>query len=114
MIDYSQEASMSAGSTRVYEHIVVRDGVPRIAATRYKVTHLVQERLAYGWSPEELQYQHQDLSLGEIYSALAYYADHQEELDRIIESDSAEYRALRDAAADSPLRQRLRRQRHPQ
>lgn len=105
---------MSVGSTRVYEHIVVRDGVPRIAASRYKVTHLVQERLAYGWSPEELQYQHPDLSLGQIYSALAYYADHQEELDRMIERDSAEFQTLRDAAAGSPLRQRLRSQRHPQ
>ena len=105
---------MSVGSTRVYEHIVVRDGVPRIAASRYKVTHLVQERLAYGWSPEELQYQHPDVSLGQIYSALAYYADHQEELDRMIERDSAEFRTLRDTAAGSPLRLRLRSQRHPQ
>ena len=105
---------MSVGSTRVYEHIVARDGVPRIAASRYKVTHLVQERLAYGWSPEELQYQHPDVSLGQIYYALAYYADHQEELDRMIERDSAEFRTLRDTAAGSPLRQRLRSQRHPQ
>lgn len=105
---------MSTESKRVYEHIVVRDAVPRIAGTRYKVAHLVQERLAYGWSPEELQYQHPDLSLGQVYSALAYYADHQEEMDRMIERESDEYRALRDAAAGSPLRQRLRSYRHPQ
>lgn len=105
---------MSTESTRVYEHIVVRDGVPEIAGTRYKVTHLVQERLAYGWSPEEIQYQHPDLSLGQIYSALAYYADHQEELDGIIARDSAEYQTLRDASEGLPLRERLRSQRHPQ
>lgn len=105
---------MSTESTRVYEHIVVHDAVPQIAGTRYKVTHLVEERLAYGLRPEELQYQHPDLSLGQIYSALAYYSDHQEELDRIIERDSAEYQTLRDAAAGSPLRQRLRSLRHPQ
>jgi len=46
VIDCWQKARMSTESTRVYEHIVVRDGVPQIAGTRYKVTHLVQERLA--------------------------------------------------------------------
>ena len=93
---------------RVYEHITVKNGVPRIAGTRYKVIHLAIERMAYGWSPEELQYQHPDLSLGQIYAALAYYADHQEELDRAIEADEAEYERLRAAAENSPLRQTLR------
>jgi uncharacterized protein (DUF433 family) len=94
--------------SRVYQHITVADGIPRIAGTRYKVIHLVQERMAYGWSPEELQYQHPDLSLGQIYAALAYYADHQEELDQVIEEDLAEYRRLRAEAENSPLRQKLR------
>ena len=93
---------------RVYEHIVVVDGVPRIAGTRYKVIHLVEERMAHGWSPEELHYQHPDLGLGQIYAALAYYADHQDELDRVIEQNLAEYERLRAAAGDSPLRQKLR------
>ena len=93
---------------RVYEHIVLEGDVPRIAGTRYKVIHLVEERMAYGWSPEELQYQHPDLSLGQIYAALAYYADHREALDRVIEENGAEYARLRAAAEQSPLRQKLR------
>ncbi len=28
--------------------------------------------MAYGWSPEEMHFQHPDLTLGQIYSALAY------------------------------------------
>ena len=99
---------LAESEARVYEHIVVVDGVPRIAGTRYKVIHLAEERLAHGWSPEELQNQHPDLSLGQIYAALAYYADHQEEVDRVIEQNLAEYEHLRTAASNSPLRQRLR------
>ena len=50
-----------------------------------KVVELVLEKMAHGWSPEELYFQHPHLTLGQIYSALAYYSDHQEELDKDIE-----------------------------
>jgi len=50
-----------------------------------KVIELVLDRIAYGWSPEELRFQHPYLTMGQIYSALAYYADHQEELDADIQ-----------------------------
>ncbi|MCI0551328.1 MAG: DUF433 domain-containing protein, partial [Anaerolineae bacterium] len=48
-------------------------------------SQLILDKIAYGWSPEELQFQHPHLKLGQIYSALAYYSDHQEELDEIIQ-----------------------------
>ncbi len=65
-----------------YEHVIIdENGVPVIAGTNMKVIELVLEKTAYGWSPEELHFQHPYLSLGQIYSTLAYYADHQEELD---------------------------------
>jgi hypothetical protein len=50
-----------------------------------KVIELVLDYKAYGWSPEELYFQHPYLTLGQIYSALAYYWDHQSELDEDIE-----------------------------
>ena len=50
-----------------------------------KVVELVLNHKAYGWSPEELYLQHPHLSPGQIHSALAYYWDHQEELDQDIE-----------------------------
>jgi hypothetical protein len=37
-----------------------------------KVIELILEKSAYGWSPEELHFQHAYLTLGQIYSALAY------------------------------------------
>jgi uncharacterized protein (DUF433 family) len=92
-----------------YEHIILDDqGRPLIAGTTMKVIELVVEHLAYGWSPDELSYQHPYLTLGQIYSALAYYADHQEEIDREIEESTAEYERLRAAVENSPLRQKLR------
>jgi uncharacterized protein (DUF433 family) len=76
---------MSVVETR-YEHIVLSENsVPMIAGTTMKVIELVLDRIAYGWSPEELHFQHPYLTMGQIYSALAYYADHQEELDADIQ-----------------------------
>jgi uncharacterized protein (DUF433 family) len=69
-----------------YEHIVLdSNNVPIIAGTTMKVIEIVLEKSAYGWSPEELHFQHPYLTLGQIYSALAYYCDHQNELDKDIE-----------------------------
>lgn len=84
--------------------------VPIIAGTTMKVTELVSEHLAYGWSPEELKYQHSYLSLGQIYSALAYYWNHQEEVEQEIERQSRAVEALRRASSNSPARSKLKAQ----
>lgn len=69
-----------------YQHIILNEAnVPIIEGTTMKVIELVLDSRAYGWSPEELHFQHPHLSLGQIHSALAYYWDHQEELDQDIE-----------------------------
>jgi len=69
-----------------YEHIILDEkGSPVITGTTMKVVELIVEKLAHGWSAEELCFQHPYLTLGQIYSALAYYADHQAELERDIE-----------------------------
>jgi uncharacterized protein (DUF433 family) len=94
-----------------YEHIVLDEtGVPIIAGTTLKVIELVLERMAYGWSPEELYFQHPYLTLGQIYSALAYYWDHQEELDKDIERRQESVGLRRSAAGESPLKTRLKAQ----
>ncbi|MBI4684792.1 MAG: DUF433 domain-containing protein [Nitrospirae bacterium] len=70
----------------LYEHIALDEkGMPVIAGTTMKVVELVVEKLAHGWSAEELHFQHPYLTLGQIYSALAYYADHQDKLEKDIE-----------------------------
>ncbi|CAN5610476.1 hypothetical protein BH24GEM3_BH24GEM3_03630 [soil metagenome] len=101
---------MSLVETR-YEHIVLdAAGVPRIAGTTMKVIELIQEQLAYGWSAEELHFQHPYLSLGQIHSALAYYWDHKDELDRDIARRLARVDEIRRVTPLSPMHTRLKRQ----
>jgi uncharacterized protein (DUF433 family) len=91
-----------------YEHIVLdEDKVPIIAGTTMKVVELVAERRAYGWSPEELYFQHPHLTLGQIYSALAYYWDHTEELDQDLQRRIERTDQVRQAADRSPLKDKL-------
>ncbi|NJM07340.1 DUF433 domain-containing protein [Candidatus Gracilibacteria bacterium] len=95
---------MSLTETR-YEHIIlIAEGVPLIAGTTTKVIELVRETQAYGWSPEELHFQHPYLSLGKIHSALAYYWDHQVALDADMAQRAAIVAAMR-ANADQMLLQ---------
>ena len=79
--------------------------------TSIKVIELVVEQQAYRWSPEELCFQHPDLTLAQIHAALAYYWDHQEELDKEIEKRLREVDRKHAQARKSisPLRTRLRR-----
>lgn len=68
-----------------YPHIVLDEkDIAIIEGTTMKVIELIVERLAYGWSPEELQLQHSYLTLSQVHSALAYYWDHAEQLDKEI------------------------------
>lgn len=65
-----------------YRHVVLDpSGVLLIVGTTMMVVELVLNHQAYGWSLEELHFQHPYLSLGQIYSTLAYYWDHKDELD---------------------------------
>jgi uncharacterized protein (DUF433 family) len=92
-----------------YEHIILnKNNQPIIEGTKVKVIELVLDKIAYGWSPEELQYQHPGLTLGQIYSALAYYADHQGELDEEIETQLQQVDQLRQSVRPTPLVKRLK------
>jgi uncharacterized protein (DUF433 family) len=83
-------------------------GVAWIDDTNVKVVEVVLDRLAYGWSPEEIHFQHPDLSLAQIHAALAYYYDHQAALDSAIASEDEKVRRLREEAGESPLVTRLK------
>jgi len=68
-----------------YPHIELSpDGVPYLSGTPIKVVEVVMDRLAYNWDADEIHRQHPSLSLGQIYSALAYYYDNKAEMDRQI------------------------------
>ncbi|MBW1695431.1 MAG: DUF433 domain-containing protein [Deltaproteobacteria bacterium] len=92
-----------------YEHIVLDDkGVPFIEGTNMKVVELILEKTAYGWSPEELHFQHPYLNLGQIYSALAYYWDHKEALDQDIEERLKLVNQIQKETGRTPLEDRLK------
>lgn len=91
-----------------YEHVHLdSQGAPAIVGTTMKVVELVMAQIAYGWSPEELLFQHPYLTLGQIHSALAYYWDHKDELDADIESRRRYAEEERHKAGPSPLAAKL-------
>jgi uncharacterized protein (DUF433 family) len=66
-----------------YKFILIdEDQVPFIKETSMKVVELVTSVHAYGWSPEELHFQYPHLTMSQIYSALAYYWEHKQEIDQ--------------------------------
>lgn len=91
-------------------HIRLDDnGVAWIDDTHHKVLDVVKDKLAYGWSPEEIALQHYgELSLAQIHAALSYYYDHQDALDAEIARHLEEYDSARAEALNSPVRQKLR------
>jgi len=92
-----------------YEHVVLNEThVPLISGTTMKVVELVLAQTAYGWTAEELHLQFPHLTLGQIYSALAYYWDHREELDVDIENRIKKVDAIRKSMPVSPLVKRLK------
>ena len=82
-------------------------GRPWIDDTNVKVIEVALDHLAYGWNAETIQENHPHLSLAQVYAALAWYYDHQAEMDAEIARQEDRIQALRDAAAPSPLQRRL-------
>jgi uncharacterized protein (DUF433 family) len=83
-------------------------GVAWISGTRVKVIEVALDKLAHGSSPEEMAFQYPHLSLAQIHAALAYYYEHQRELDADIQRRWLEVKALAAQETDSPLQRRLR------
>lgn len=96
-------------STVAVSHIELdAEGRAWIAGAKTKVIEIVLDKLAWGWNPEEMCLQHPHLSLAQIHAALAYYYDHQDELNAEIAGQMHEYEELRAQGENSPLRQKLR------
>ena len=90
-----------------YAHIAVnQDGKPVIAGTRTKVVMIAVDHLA-GWDANEIRRHYPYLTLGQIHSALAYYYDHKEEMDRSIEETDRLAEESRAAQGESPILRKL-------
>ncbi len=95
-------------ATETYPHVeLAEDGVPTITGTHTKVVEIVLDRLAHNWDADEIQRQHPHLDLAQIYAALAYYHDHQGELDRDIATRVAKTEEIAASQPDSAVRAKL-------
>ncbi len=94
------------------QHIEITPGIaggkPRIAGRRITVQNIVIWHERMSKSADEIAAEH-DLTLADVYAALAYYFDHRPETDRDIEESKAFVEALR-RKTPSKLKRKLREQ----
>jgi uncharacterized protein (DUF433 family) len=73
----------------------VRGGRPCIAGTGIRVMDLAAAKVFHYQTPDDLATAY-DLSLAQVYAALAYYYDHKAEIDTDIREQSALIQAFKD------------------
>lgn len=76
-----------------YSHIVRTRGIvggePRIDGHRIRVRDIVAARDLGGLTPEEIAASvYPGLTLAQVYSALAYYEDHRDEIDQAMQNEA--------------------------
>ena len=93
-----------------YPHVEKTDGEPaRLRRLpRIRVAQIAMDYLAYGWSADEMCRQHSHLTPAEVHAALAYYFDHQDEVDREIRDEWEQADRSRSLATPSPFVAKLR------
>lgn len=95
-------------ATVAYPHIEIgTDGEPVLTGTDTKVIFIAMDRLAYHWDADEIRRQRPHLSLGQIYSALSYYYDHEEEMNRAIAERERRAEELRPRLENPAVRAKL-------
>jgi uncharacterized protein (DUF433 family) len=82
-------------------------GVAWIGGTKVKVTEVVLDKMAHGWSPEEIHFQHPHLSLAQIHGALTYYYENQGALDAQIRHGLEESDKLAAEVSNPDFRRKL-------
>jgi uncharacterized protein (DUF433 family) len=95
-----------------YPHVVKIEGSPaRLERMpRIRVAQIVVDYLNHGWSADEIYIHYPHLKLAEIHSALAYYFDHQPEIDGEIDQEQRLIEESRKNARPTPVELRLRAQ----
>ncbi len=93
----------------VPSHITVDDdGVARIDRTRLKVIHVVEAWKAGASTPKKLRQSFPHLSMAQVHAALAYYYDHETEIEAEIERGVAAFKAAQSGCVETPARKKLR------
>jgi len=82
-------------------------GIAWIGGTKVKVIEVVLDKIAYGSSPEEIHFQHPNLSLAQIHGALTYYYENQDKVDEQIRCGLEDSDKLASHLSDAEFRSRL-------
>ena len=82
-------------------------GRPCIAGTRIRVWDVYVLHELQGKSADEVVASYPELSLAEVYAALAYYFDHKEEIDAEMKAGDEYVEALRQSLGPGPLAKKL-------
>jgi uncharacterized protein (DUF433 family) len=94
----------------MHNHIDTTPGVcggkPRVAGHRIRVQDVATWHESWGLTPDEIVAQFPQLTLADVYAALAYYHDHRDEIRRDWEADEQDVRAGR-TAIPSKLARRI-------
>jgi uncharacterized protein (DUF433 family) len=94
--------------TVVYAYIdYTPEGIPFVSGTQTKVEEIVLDHLAWRWDAETIHRHHPYLTLAQIHSALAYYYDHQAEMEAAIEAGLRQVAKIKDSLGESPVRLKL-------
>src|SRR5271157_631734 len=102
-------------ATVEYAHVTLdSQGAPVITGTRTKVVEIVLDHLAHGSDAREIHREFPHLAIGAIYCALAYYYDHQAEMDEDIARRMRKVDAIKaeldTTQGPSPIRLKLKAQ----
>src|SRR3954464_5217182 len=94
------------------EHIEIVEGAggpkPRIKGSRIRVVDVAIWHDKLGMSADEIVQDCLQLTMGDVYAALAYYWDHREEIERRLAADDAFVEQMR-KLNPSPLKEKLER-----
>ena len=89
------------GDSVLDQHIEITPGIaggkPRITGRRITIQNIVVWHERMGKTVDEISAEH-DLSLAEVYAAMAYYFDHRQAIDQSIAADESFAVALKQQA----------------
>jgi hypothetical protein len=100
----------TVSTATIYPHIVKESAEPARLEShpRTRVALIVMDYLARGLSPEEIARHYPYLKLAEIHSAMAYYYDHQDEIDTEIQAELDQIENEASSRPRSPIWQKLK------
>ena len=87
-------------------------GVGWVSGTKTKVVEIVLDKIACGWSPEEIHFQHPHLSLAQIHGALTWYYENQAGIDAEVRNRMDSARVLAGQVSDPEFRRKLANLKH--